>query len=56
MPEPRHPSLNARQTDLVRVCSSREALFEFWVEFHNAVNRRLGKPELSVPEALALYP
>ena len=35
--------------------SGSEALFEWTVEVHNAVNRRLGKPEISVNDARAFW-
>ena len=32
------------------ICKSRDALIKFFVDFHNSVNRRTGKPEISVEE------
>jgi hypothetical protein len=44
-----------RQTDLDKVVSSRESLFEYFVNVHNYVNRRYGKPEMSIAQAKKLY-
>lgn len=44
-----------KQTDLDKVVSSRESLFEFFVNVHNYVNRRYGKPEMTVAQAKKLY-
>lgn len=37
------------------IVSGRDKLFEFFVSFHNYVNRRHGKPIMSVEEAYKLY-
>lgn len=37
------------------VVESNKNLFVFFVNFHNAVNIRLGKPQYSLEEALRLY-
>jgi Erv1 / Alr family len=37
------------------ICSGRENLFKFFVDFHNTVNKRLGKPIYSYEEAYILY-
>lgn len=37
------------------ICKTKEALFEFFVDFHNYVNERLGKPFLSYKEAERIY-
>lgn len=37
------------------ICSSKNNLFKFFVDFHNYVNKRLGKPEMSLPNALKMY-
>lgn len=42
-------------TDLDQVVSSREALFKFWVDAHNYVNKRYGKPVISLRDAKDLY-
>lgn len=44
-----------QQTDLDKVVSSRESLFEFFVNVHNYVNRRYGKSEMSLDHAKKLY-
>lgn len=35
--------------------SSRTSLFQFYFDFHNAVNKRLGKPELDIVRAKEMY-
>ena len=40
---------------LNNVCSSRDSLFKFFVDFHNAVNQRKGKSILSYDDAYKLY-
>lgn len=37
------------------IISGREHLFNFFVSFHNHVNKRYGKPEMSNEDARALY-
>jgi len=37
------------------VCSGRDKLFKFFVDFHNFVNKRLNKPEMSYEDAYRLY-
>lgn len=37
------------------ICSGREKLFTFFVDFHNIVNKRYNKPILSVEEAYNIY-
>ena len=37
------------------ICKTQETLFEFFVDFHNYVNERLGKPIVSYNEAKRLY-
>lgn len=41
--------------NLNKICSGRNSLFKFYVDFHNFVNKRLGKPEMSLKEAEILY-
>ena len=48
-----HIEANWRRLD--EVVSSRKELFNFFVDFHNRVNRRYGKPEMGYEEAYALY-
>ena len=40
---------------LDEIVSGREQLFNFFVQFHNNVNARYGKPEMSNKDAYALY-
>lgn len=37
------------------ICSSRDKLFKFFVDFHNEVNKRLNKPIMSYEDAYKLY-
>jgi FAD-linked sulfhydryl oxidase len=37
------------------MCSGRDKLFKFFVDFHNYVNKRLNKPEMSYDDAYRLY-
>ena len=37
------------------ICSGREKLFAFFVDFHNIVNKRYNKPIVSVEEAFKIY-
>lgn len=37
------------------VVSNRDKLFEFFHTFHNYVNKRLGKPQMSLEDAIKLY-
>lgn len=41
--------------DLDYITSSRENLFNFFIQVHNYVNRRFGKPEMSLTDAKKLY-
>lgn len=38
-----------------QICASRAGLVEFFVAFHNAVNRRKGKPELTVKQVCKMF-
>ena len=40
---------------LMEICKTRTKLFEFFVDFHNYVNKRLGKKEVTVDEAKSMY-
>ena len=44
-----------RTNDVTKHMASKETLFAWTVEIHNAVNKRLGKREWSVEEALIRY-
>lgn len=48
-----HIEANYRRLD--EIVSGRKNLFNFFVDFHNAVNRRYGKPEMGYQEAYDLY-
>lgn len=48
-----HIEANWRRLD--EVVNGRQNLFNFFVDFHNYVNRRYNKPEMSYEEAFALY-
>jgi len=37
------------------ICSNRDDLFKFFVDFHNQVNKRYNKPILSYEEAYSIY-
>jgi hypothetical protein len=41
--------------DLDKIVSGRDNLFKFYVDFHNSVNTRLGKPVWSYQQALNYY-
>ena len=41
--------------NLNNIVSGRQNLFNFFVDFHNYVNKRYGKPEVGYEEAYALY-
>lgn len=41
--------------DLDKSVSSKESLFKFFVDIHNYVNRRYGKPSMEIDEAKKLY-
>lgn len=40
---------------LMDICSGREKLFRFFVDFHNMVNKRYNKPIVSYEDAWRLY-
>lgn len=50
-----HDYLSSRLTKLDTVVSSRDNLFAFYVDFHNAVNIRKDKPTMSVQTAYNMY-
>ena len=41
--------------NLDEICSGRDKLFKFFVDFHNIVNKRYNKPIVSVEEAKSIY-
>jgi hypothetical protein len=40
---------------LNQICSGRDSLFTFFVDFHNIVNKRYNKPLMSVEQAYQIY-
>lgn len=47
--------IDANKCNLSSICSTRDALFKFYVDFHNAVNKRKGVPEMPLEMAYAIY-
>jgi len=47
--------IEEHQSQLDTICSGRENLFAFFNKFHNYVNARYGKPEMSTEDAYKLY-
>lgn len=47
--------LEANHDRLYDITVGRDTLFTFFVDFHNYVNRRLGKPTMALSEARKLY-
>ena len=47
--------IESHKSKLDDVTSGRDKLFAFTVDFHNVVNSRLGKPEMSLNTAKAMY-
>tara|TARA_A100001011_G_scaffold400160_1_gene512838 strand:+ start:74 stop:550 length:477 start_codon:yes stop_codon:yes gene_type:complete len=47
--------IQERFNDLDIIVSSRKNLFEFFVHFHNEVNKRLGKKVISIDEVKKIY-
>ncbi len=47
--------INSRYSELDTITSGRVFLFKFFVDFHNAVNKRLNKAEYTYEEAYKLY-
>ena len=44
-----------KQSNLDEIVASRDALFKFFVDAHNYVNRRYGKPEMFIDQAKKIY-
>ena len=44
-----------RNNTLYKICNGRDSLFKCYVDFHNSVNKRYNKKELSYDEAYQLY-
>lgn len=47
--------IESRYSELDKICSTRDSLFKFFVDFHNQVNIRKNKPQMSYEEAYKLY-
>jgi hypothetical protein len=47
--------IESNMHNLDDICSSRDKLFKFFVDFHNKVNKRYGKRTYSYDEAYKLY-
>lgn len=47
--------VESKWEELDTICSTRENLFNFFVDFHNKVNQRHGKPLMSYEDAWKLY-
>ena len=47
--------IEKNKDNLDDICSGREKLFKFFVDFHNIVNKRYNKPIVSVEEAYEMY-
>ena len=47
--------IEANREKLDYIVSGRESLFEFFVSMHNYVNKRFGKPQLTVSDAMKIY-
>ena len=47
--------VESKWDELDTICSTRENLFNFFVDFHNKVNQRHGKPLMSYEDAWKLY-
>jgi hypothetical protein len=47
--------IEEHKDELDNICSGRETLFKFFVDFHNIVNERYGKPTVSLEDAYKMY-
>lgn len=47
--------IEKHRSSLDDICSSRDKLFTFLVDVHNQVNKRTGKPQMGIDEAVKLY-
>jgi hypothetical protein len=50
-----HAYVESRKEELDDICSGRDSLFRFYVDFHNAVNKRYNKPIMSYDEARKMW-
>ena len=47
--------IEEHKDELDNICSGRETLFKFFVDFHNIVNERYGKTTVSLEDAYKMY-
>ena len=47
--------IESNYDNLDTICSRRDSVFKFFVDFHNNVNERLGKPTMGYDDAYKLY-
>lgn len=47
--------IQSRTHELDRIVSGRRNLFQFFCDFHNIVNKRFGKPQISLRDAYKIY-
>ena len=47
--------IEENKNNLDDICSGRDKLFKFFVDFHNSVNKRTNKKEISYEEAYKIY-
>jgi hypothetical protein len=47
--------IDSRSSELNDICKSRKSLFDFFYQFHNYVNTKTGKTQLSKESAYKLY-
>ena len=47
--------IEANKNKLFYICSGRDKLFNFYVDFHNKVNERYGKPIMSYEQARKIW-
>jgi hypothetical protein len=50
-----HAYTYLRMCDIDKAVQSRSALFKFFVDFHNYVNGKGGRPQMSLEDAKAMY-
>lgn len=50
-----HATAFIENSDLELITSNRTSLFNFFVDFHNVVNKRYNKPQISYKEARRIY-
>lgn len=47
--------ITSKYSDLDDICSTRQKLFRFFVDMHNYVNKRYGKPVITYEDAEKIY-